>query len=585
MIRLDTGKLSSLLNTLTPYNVGDTFFMQTDGDVLLPSTGTSAESSFRHSLKYEVLQRGIESDSFLYEWEGNTYAVSFGILSRIGTEWIYVSASPVSAILKPMVFISKLILFVSGASLLLVGFLSWLTSLKIYTPIDRLIHLLGADRLFTKSAADYHDEFNFIERQWLHLTRESLALQNKLEQQLPHVKEGFLLQLVQGFLYLHSEEELLERMRSFGWDVEGRQFLVLYVQLTGFENLEGRFSPGDEGLVTFAAANIISELAENRFEQANMINFHDLSVGLFILHPADRPYQAELRALSNELIQAISHLLKLRVSVTIGKPSTSIVQLHPHYEEVKEALVYRKFVSENQIIDLESLEEGETNELRYPFALEREIIQMLRTGHQQEAQGFIAAFLDALLERGAKEIDVQQCMLQLLGSILHTIRQAGMDPNRVFKSKNLYEQLAQIREPQQMLNWFDIRVVQPFVQELEVRPGVQVTKATQSAVVYLQNRYMEDISLDSCAEHVGMSPVSLSKSFKQVIGKNFIDYLTELRMDKAKELLRETDQKINDIAVNVGYQHSYFNRLFKKLESTTPSEYRERSRRAGRGAL
>jgi YesN/AraC family two-component response regulator len=110
-------------------------------------------------------------------------------------------------------------------------------------------------------------------------------------------------------------------------------------------------------------------------------------------------------------------------------------------------------------------------------------------------------------------------------------------------------------------------------------------KAIESAVIYLQNRYREDISLDSCAEHVGMSPVTLSKSFKQAIGKNFIDYLTELRMDKAKELLRETDQKINDIAVNVGYQHSYFNRLFKKLESTTPSEYRERSRRAGRGAM
>lgn len=584
-IRLDSDQLSSLLKTLTPYNVGDTFFMQTDGDVLLSSTGMGSESPFRRSLKYEVLQRGSKSGSFLYKWDGNTYTVSFGILPRIGTEWTYVSASPVSAITKPVVFISKLILFVSGASLLLGGILSWLTSLKIYTPIDRLVHLLGADRFFSKSAADYHDEFNFIERQWLHLTRESLALQNKLEQQLPYVKEGFLLQLVQGFLYSHTEEELLERMRSFGWDVDGRQFLVLHVQLTGFENLEGRFSPGDEGLVTFAAANIIFELAESRFEQANMINFHDLSLGLLILHPEGQPYQAELKALSNELMQAISRLLKLQVSVTIGKPSTSVVQLHAHYEEVREALIYRNFVSENQIIDLESLEADVTNELRYPFALEREIIQMIRTGHEQEAQSFIAAFLDALLERGAKEIDVQQSMLQLLGSILHAIRQAGMDPNRVFKSKNLYEQLAQIREPQQMLNWFNTRVVSPFVRELEARPNVQVMKVIESAVIYLQNQYMEDISLDSCADHVGMNPVTLSKSFKQVIGKNFIDYLTELRMDKAKELLRETDHKINDIAVKVGYQISYFNRLFKKLESVTPGEYRERSRRMGRGAL
>ncbi|UUZ92266.1 AraC family transcriptional regulator [Paenibacillus sp. P25] len=136
-----------------------------------------------------------------------------------------------------------------------------------------------------------------------------------------------------------------------------------------------------------------------------------------------------------------------------------------------------------------------------------------------------------------------------------------------------------------MLNWFNSRVVHPFVQELEARPNVQVMKVIEAAVIYLQKHYMEDISLDSCAEHVGMNPVTLSKSFKQAVGKNFIDYLTESRMDKAKEPLRETDQKINDIAVNVGYQHSYFNRLFKKLESVTPGEYRERSRRSGRGAL
>jgi YesN/AraC family two-component response regulator len=72
-----------------------------------------------------------------------------------------------------------------------------------------------------------------------------------------------------------------------------------------------------------------------------------------------------------------------------------------------------------------------------------------------------------------------------------------------------------------------------------------------------------------------MNPVTLSKTFKQVTGKNFIDYLTELRMGKAKELLADTELKINDVAVQVGYQHSYFNRIFKKQEGITPSQYRE----------
>jgi len=579
LIRLDKDKATGMLKTLTPYNVGETFIMQENGEMLLSSAGTAEASPFETALKQEVLSKGLKAGSFLYKWDKNTYTVSFGSFARIGTEWTYVSASPISVITKPVVFISKIILSVSCASLLLVVILSWLASYKIYTPIDRLVRLLGADRLFSKSQADHHDEFNLIEKQWLHLTRESAALQTKLEQQLPYVKEGFLLQLVQGFLYSYSEEELLERMRNYGWEVDGRQFIVLHIQLTGFEHLEGRFSQGDEGLVTFAAANIIEELAESRFEQVNMINFHDLSIGLLVIFPSGQPYTDELHALCGDMMHAIDHILKLQVSITIGRPSTSITDIAAHYEEVREALIYRNFVSENQIINLESLEaEPQSNELRYPFALERELLQLIRTGQQQETQHLIEGFLNELLERGAKEIDVQQSMLQLLGSILHTIRHSGMDPVRVFKSSNLYEQLAQIRDSQKMMKWFHHKVIQPYMQELEARADVHTKRIVETALIYLQDNYMKEISLDSCADHAGMNPVVLSRSIKQVTGKNFIDYLTELRMDKARELLWETDLKINDVALRVGYQHSYFNRIFKKQEGITPGEYRERSR-------
>ncbi len=579
LVRVDKEKASNLLKTLTPYNVGETFIMQNDGNVLLSSAGTANSIGFDEVLRNEVMKGGAQTGSFLYDWKNTTYTVSYGTFSRVGSDWIYVSASPINAITKPVVFISKLILSVSCTALLLAFILSWLASRKIYSPIDRLIRLLAANKLFVGSTNEQTDEFKMIEKEWLHLSRESITLQNKLEQQLPHVKEGFLLQLVQGFLYAYSEEDLKKRMRNFDWIVDDQQFQVMHIQLTGFENLEGRFSLGDEGLVTFAAANIIEELAANRLEQASTVNFHDLSIGVLIIVSPDRPFTDKLQAFSEELMHTINHILKLQVSIAIGKTTPLIAQIPFRYEEAKQALSYRNFENENQMLDLETLEVSEEmNELRYPFVLEREIIQMLRTGQQQEAEHTIVLFLEELLERRAKEIDIQQGMLQLLGSILHAIRHSGMDPSRVYKSANLYEQLTQIREPQKMLNWFNAKVIHPFVRELEARSDVQVKKVVESAMIYLQNEYMNEISLDSCAEHTGMNAVSLSKSFKQVNGKNFIDYLTELRIGKAKELLRDTELKINDVAVQVGYQHSYFNRIFKKQEGITPSHYREMSR-------
>ncbi|MBW7454639.1 helix-turn-helix domain-containing protein [Paenibacillus sepulcri] len=579
MVRLDQDKAAGLLKTLTPYNDGDTFMMEENGSTLISNSSTVDSSAFDEALKKQVFLQDSEAGSFLYSWNHNTYTVSYGTFSRIGVNWKYVSAAPIGVITKPVVLISKFIISLSMASLLLAALLSWLASRKIYSPVNRLVHLLTGGKPLAGEMLEHRDEFLMIEKQWQHLTRESTTLQHKLAQQLPHVKEGFLLQLLQGFLYSYSEEDIRERMRSYGWAIDGRQFLVLHIQLTGFENLEDRFTQGDEGLVTFAAANITAEVATNMLEQADVINFHDLTIGLIMMLPDEQPFHNAVSAFSEELTQAVNQLLKLHVCITIGQSSNSIIGIPSLFEEAKQASGYRRFGSQNQLIDLKSQNVWEdSGELRYPFVLEREIIQAIRTGKREEAEEFITAFMDALILTGSNEIEVQQGMLQLLGSIQHAIRQAGMSPGRIFKSVNMYEQLSQIREPQKMFNWFKFNVVQTFVREFEARADVHVKKMVEAGMIYLQNHYMKDISLDSCAEHIGTNPVTLSKIFKQVSGKNFIDYLTELRMDKARELLRDTQLKINDVAEGVGYQQSYFNRIFKKQQGITPGQYRESSR-------
>ena len=73
-----------------------------------------------------------------------------------------------------------------------------------------------------------------------------------------------------------------------------------------------------------------------------------------------------------------------------------------------------------------------------------------------------------------------------------------------------------------------------------------------------------------------LSPAYFSKLFKSVEGVNYIDYLTQVRMDRAKELLKNTDKPINAIALETGYvNEKYFRKLFKKMVGIKPSEYRK----------
>jgi AraC-like DNA-binding protein len=95
---------------------------------------------------------------------------------------------------------------------------------------------------------------------------------------------------------------------------------------------------------------------------------------------------------------------------------------------------------------------------------------------------------------------------------------------------------------------------------------------------YIDRRYSAwDLSLEEVAEHVELNPSYFSAVFKSVVGVNYIDYLTSLRMEKAKQLLRDTKLKIGAIARQVGFQApGYFGYLFKKNFDLTPSEFKAR---------
>jgi YesN/AraC family two-component response regulator len=104
---------------------------------------------------------------------------------------------------------------------------------------------------------------------------------------------------------------------------------------------------------------------------------------------------------------------------------------------------------------------------------------------------------------------------------------------------------------------------------------VELKALIAGVVGLMQAEYAKDISLELCADRFGITPYALSKAFKQVMGENYIDHLTRIRLEKAKALLTNSDLKINDIAESVGYQGTYFNRIFKRAQGITPSQYRE----------
>jgi AraC-like DNA-binding protein len=576
IVRVNSAKLVNLLKTMTPYNEGLTFLMDAGGNVVATDSA-DGEKDIHQVLRQEILQYknshdGEEAGNFLWNWNDKTYSVSYGNIKRIQTDWTYVSASPITAIISPLMTLSRVIIIVSLSVLLLGLLLSWLASNWIYTPVRRLMSKIED----SGTAPHKLDEFEYLESQWSHLTNQQVTLQERLNEQLPNLRNSFLLQLIQGHLYAYSEQDLRKRMERYGWNTDSNRFYILRFQLTGYDNLKGRFGPGDESLVTFMATNIIEEIAASNFGQYVVLNFHDLSVAMFLSSNLDVQEADQIRQFAEEVSQKINQWLKLHVTITVSRAIDQLKQTHEVFMEAERFAGYRRLANQNQLLFIEEMpEEMMTNETSYPFALEQDILQALRSGKLSETERCMNQFMNELAARQDTVIYVQQGMLQLLGSILHAIMQSGVSTFRLFEGENLYEQLSQIREPGNMLKWMKEKVIQPYIEERAARADRQLKEIVEQTVEYIHANYMRDISLDECADRAGTSSYTLSRLFKQITGVNFIDYVTNVRIESAKKQLQDPDKKINEVAANVGYQQRYFNRIFKKQVGVTPGQYRE----------
>lgn len=101
------------------------------------------------------------------------------------------------------------------------------------------------------------------------------------------------------------------------------------------------------------------------------------------------------------------------------------------------------------------------------------------------------------------------------------------------------------------------------------------SKTIEKAIKYIEDNYNNHISLIDVAKHIYLSHEYFSRLFKEEVGENFSTYLTLYRMNKARELIKGTDMKISQIAMEVGYSNpGYFSKNYKKYMGTSPEDDR-----------
>ncbi len=135
------------------------------------------------------------------------------------------------------------------------------------------------------------------------------------------------------------------------------------------------------------------------------------------------------------------------------------------------------------------------------------------------------------------------------------------------------DEIRRISQFYDLQNWCINKAVD-ITNHIKAEKENKVSTVIGEAMTYIDDHYNKDLRLKDVAEAVAISPQYFSKIFKKELGVNFIDYLTKVRIEHAKVMLKEKSLSIKEICYQIGYNDpNYFSRLFKKVEGVSPTEY------------
>ena len=271
--------------------------------------------------------------------------------------------------------------------------------------------------------------------------------------------------------------------------------------------------------------------------------------------------------------------------VAAGVPVERFSQLSECYKRVNHIYAYRYLIPEKHILteELTADETVKTDETSFggldANKVAPEIIRgFLNNGQLTEVEEFVGSYIQGLGEAVVSRLFRDYLLLNIQFTTQGYIESIGCSQEEFLKTVGADRIHEVVTGPDTMKDY----VCRLLTEALRLRDEKQQTqgkKVLQAALDYIEQNYTQTtLNLNEVAQAIGMSPNYFSGMFSQEMKMTFVEYVTNKRMEKAKQLLRESDQSSAQIAAAVGYKDAhYFSFVFKKTAGVSPRDYRARS--------
>ncbi|MDF2067900.1 response regulator [Bacillus sp. Cr_A10] len=199
---------------------------------------------------------------------------------------------------------------------------------------------------------------------------------------------------------------------------------------------------------------------------------------------------------------------------------------------------------------------------------QKNLFDQVRLGDWVSIQSGVLNLIQQHENEGNSLIYAQQRVLELLWIATRVMDEMGMETDAPFFSFQTQDYRQLRAETLLLLNHMNT-IYKAHYNQVEADKIHQIKQ-------FIREHSHEDISLEILAQRVNLSPIYISKMFKEKLGINYIDFLTECRIEKAKTLLNDSERSLKEITYEVGYHEpNYFSKVFKKVCGVSPKQYRK----------
>lgn len=402
----------------------------------------------------------------------------------------------------------------------------------------------------------------------------------EMRENTEHEKQKFFEQMIAGNL---SMADALETGKKYEMNLSSGMYNLLLFRFTlGKENRKS-------GELLGEAEYAIEKLTE-RLEY--VFEFQRGVEGWAFLLMADNEEQMSERVkeLSKDLEEIMKNYSTIAYFGGIGQPVARLRELEESFREAERALAARFTMELNRIISVEdirmaqnvdTLDDIEITSFGEIEKTRTMLEKFLNNGAEDEIDEFVDVYINELPEENLKSVLMRQYIIMdayiVMMSFCEKIE--GIEGEMQAQSEELKNSMKTIQTLEEIKNYIRM-LLKKIIGVRDTISGRRYSDIIEIAKDQIRKTYMSDeISLNTIAAEVGMSPSYFSSIFSKEMGKTFVEYLTEIRMDRAKELLMCSSMKTSEIGYEVGYKDPhYFSYIFKKTQNCTPKEFRARGK-------